>query len=191
VDRTRLFIHWFFSKCAPTPGNFCTPLPQSASPFTSDQLIDMFLVKARPFFPNPLKDIKEMAMWYHSRGFHVVPSSKRVKVVQRGISWSLYQDVQPSFSMIQKWDWSNGIILLGTNHHCFLDIDMKSEKHPDGLENFDENRLKGFCWEHTQSGGYHVFGLGRFGVMKAEPVSIRGRGAYIVTSPTPGYRVIQ
>jgi len=174
-------------------------VPLSVSPH--DALIDLFLCTCKPFFPHPgimsetlagtIADrIKLAAIWYQKQGFHVIPMGRGIKRPPNGFKWLPYQDNQPTLSMIEKWDWSYGLILLGTTRHCFLDIDTKSEAHPDGLDSFDEARIKGFAYERTKSGGYHVFGEGNMRYQKAEPVSIRGKGAYIVTAPTPGYVLV-
>lgn len=65
------------------------------------------------------------------------------------------------------------------------------EIHDKGLEKFDESRLKGWYYERTQNGGYHIFGSGFFpkgmkGLVN-NAVQIKHLGGYIVTYPTSGY----
>ena len=155
----------------------------------SDDIIDLFFNTCRPINLNPPRDINKAVVYYHNMGFHMIPKIRDEK--RPSIRWKIYQDNQPSLYIVKRWNFNNGIILLGTRTHSFLDIDIKSVEHDKGLENFDESRLKGWYYERTQNGGYHIFGSGFFpkgmkGLVN-DAVQIKHLGGYIVAYPTSGY----
>ncbi len=155
----------------------------------SDDIIDLFFKTCKPINMNPPKDINKAIVYYHSMGFHMIPKIRNEK--RPAIKWKIYQENQPPLYIAKRWNFSNGIILLGTRLHSFLDIDIKSSKHDKGLEKFDESRLKGWYYERTQNGGYHIFGSGFFpkgmrGLVN-NAVQIKHLGGYIVAYPTLGY----
>ncbi len=155
----------------------------------SDDIIDLFFNTCKPISINPPRDINKAVVYYHNMGFHMIPKIKDEK--RPAIRWKVYQENQPPLYIVKRWNFSNGIILLGTKTHSFLDIDIKSVKHNKGLENFDESRLKGWYYERTQNGGYHIFGSGFFpkgmkGLVN-DAVQIKHLGGYIVAYPTSGY----
>jgi hypothetical protein len=89
------------------------------------------------------------------------------------------------------WDFSSGLCLIvptDWRNDCYLDIDMKSDKHPDGLDKMDESILKGFHYERTKNGGYHVFGKGR-PQKPPNPHEMQLVSTLIVTYPTKGYMI--
>ncbi len=155
----------------------------------SDDIIDLFFNTCRPIRLNPPRNISDAVIYYHSRGFHMIPKIRGEK--RPAIKWKIYQENQPPLYIVKRWNFSNGIILLGTKMHSFLDIDIKSTEHDKGLENFDESRLKGWYYERTQNGGYHIFGSGFFPKGMAglinDAVQIKHLGGYIVAYPTSGY----
>lgn len=155
----------------------------------SDDIIDLFFNKCKPINLNPPRDINKAVTYYHNMGFHMIPKIRDEK--RPSIRWKIYQDNQPPLYIVKRWNFSNGIILLGTRTHSFLDIDIRSNKHDKGLENFDGSRLKGWYYERTQNGGYHIFGSGFFpkgmkGLVN-DAVQIKHLGGYIVAYPTSGY----
>lgn len=155
----------------------------------SDDIIDLFFDKCKPIHLNPPRNINDAVIYYHNRGFHMIPKIRDEK--RPSIRWKIYQDNQPPLYIVKRWNFNHGIILLGTRKHSFLDIDLRSNKHDKGLENFDESRLKGWHYERTQNGGYHIFGSGFFpkgmkGLVN-DAVQIKHLGGYIVAYPTSGY----
>ena len=155
----------------------------------SCDIIDLFFQTCNPININPPRDINKAVIYYHNIGFHMIPKIKDEK--RPAIRWKIYQENQPPLYIVKRWNFINGIILLGTRMHSFLDIDIKSDKHDKGLENFDESRLKGWYYEKTQNGGYHIFGSGFFpkgmkGLVN-NAVQIKHLGGYIVAYPTSGY----
>lgn len=155
----------------------------------SDDIIDLFFNTCKPISINPPWDINKAVTYYHNMGFHMIPKIKDEK--RPAIRWKVYQENQPPLYIVKRWNFSNGIILLGTKTHSFLDIDIRSPKHDKGLENFDESRLRGWYYERTQNGGYHIFGSGFFpkgmkGLVN-NAVQIKHLGGYIVAYPTSGY----
>jgi hypothetical protein len=155
----------------------------------SDDIIDLFFNICKPVHINPPRNINDAIIYYHSRGFHMIPKIRDEK--RPAIKWKIYQENQPSLYIVKRWNFNNGIILLGTRIHSFLDIDIRSDSHDEGLENFDESRLKGWYYERTQNGGYHIFGSGFFpkgmtGLVN-NAVQIKHLGGYIVAYPTSGY----
>jgi len=155
----------------------------------SDDIIDLFFNTCKPIRLNPPRNINDAIVYYHNMGFHMIPKVKDEK--RPAVKWKIYQENQPPLYIVKHWDFRNGIILLGTKKHSFLDIDIKSKEHDKGLENFDESRLKGWYYERTQNGGYHIFGSGFFpkgmpGLVN-DAVQIKHLGGYIVAYPTSGY----
>lgn len=155
----------------------------------NEYIIDLFFNTCKPISLNPPCDIGKAIIYYHNNGFHMIPKIKDEK--RPAVKWKVYQENQPPLYIVRRWDFSNGIILLGTRMHSFLDIDIRSAKHDKGLENFDESRLKGWYYERTKNGGYHIFGSGFFpkgmkGLVN-DAVQIKHLGGYIVAYPTPGY----
>jgi hypothetical protein len=155
----------------------------------SDDIINLFFDICKPININPPHDINKAVIYYHNMGFHIIPKIRNEK--RPAVKWKIYQENQPPLYIVKRWNFSNGIILLGTRTHSYLDIDIKSAKHDKGLENFDESRLKGWYYERTQNGGYHIFGYGFFpkgmkGLVN-DAVQIKHLGGYIVTYPTSGY----
>lgn len=155
----------------------------------SDDIIDLFFDTCKPIRLNPPRNINDAIVYYHNRGFHMIPKIRDEK--RPAIKWKIYQENQPPLYIVKRWNFNHGIILLGTKTHSFLDIDMKSAKHDKGLEDFDESRLKGWYYERTQNGGYHIFGEGFFpkgmsGLVN-DAVQIKHLGGYIVAYPTTGY----
>ncbi len=155
----------------------------------SDEIIDLFFDKCKPINLDPPRNINDAVIYYHNMGFHVIPKVKDEK--RPVVKWKIYQERQPPLYIVERWDFSNGIILLGTKTHSFLDIDIVSNMHNKGLEKFDESRLKGWYYERTQNGGYHIFGSGFFpkgmpGLVN-DAVQIKHLGGYIVAYPTYGY----
>lgn len=123
------------------------------------------------------------ALYHHSVGRHPIPRSFDKKPA---IKWKEFQDRQPTKEEILSWDWSNGIILLGTDRDCFLDVD---EKGIESLMKYKDVLLNGNHWEKTPH-GYHVFGRGNLKTkLKRGVVEIRGKGAYVVTYPTEQYTI--
>ena len=122
----------------------------------SEDIINLFFNKCKPIRLNPPRNISDAIIYYHNMGFHMIPKVKDDK--RPAVKWKVYQDNQPPLYIVKRWNFTNGIILLGTRKHSFLDIDIKSNEHNEGLENFDESRLKGWYYERTQNGGYHIFG---------------------------------
>jgi len=152
-----------------------------------DEIKHRFLTEATPWLIQPPNEIDKAAYYFCSVGGHPIPV-KEGKLP--AIKWKEWQDNKPPLERLKKWDWSKGIILLGTDNNCFLDIDIKSDKHPDGIENFNESELKGWYFERTKNGGYHVFGKGKLQSIKGKGIELLGKGRYIVTYPTPGYVVM-
>jgi|GEM_PF-3612000 len=155
----------------------------------SDDIIDLFFDTCKPVHINPPRNINDAVIYYHNRGFHMIPKIRDEK--RPSMRWKIYQDNQPPLYIVKRWNFNYGIILLGTRTHSFLDIDIRSNKHDKGLENFDESRLKGWYYERTQNGGYHIFGSGFFpkgmkGLVN-DAVQIKHLGGYIVAYPTLGY----
>lgn len=155
----------------------------------SDDIINLFFNTCKPIKLNPPYDINKAVVYYHNLGFHMIPKIRDEK--RPSIKWKIYQDNQPPFYIVKRWNFSNGIILLGTKKHSFLDIDIISNMHDKGLQNFDESCLKGWYYERTQNGGYHIFGSGFFpkgmkGLVN-DAVQIKHLGGYIVAYPTLGY----
>lgn len=155
----------------------------------SDDIIDLFFNTCKPISLNPPRDINRAVAYYHNMGFHMIPKVRDEK--RPAIKWKIYQENQPPLYIVKHWNFVNGIILLGTAKHSFLDIDIRSVEHDKGLENFDESRLKGWYYERTQNGGYHIFGSGFFpkgmkGLVN-DAVQIKHLGGYIVAYPTSGY----
>lgn len=155
----------------------------------SDDIINLFFNTCKPINLNPPLDINKAVIYYHNMGFHMIPKIRDEK--RPAVRWKIYQENQPSLYIVKRWNFNNGIILLGTRIHSFLDIDIRSDKHDKGLENFDESRLKGWYYERTQNGGYHIFGSGFFpkgmkGLVN-DAVQIKHLGGYIVAYPTFGY----
>lgn len=155
----------------------------------SEDIIDLFFDTCKPIRLNPPYDINKAVVYYHNIGFHMIPKIRGEK--RPAVKWKVYQENQPPLYIVKRWNFSNGIILLGTRTHSFLDIDIRSNEHDKGLENFDESLLKGWYYERTKNGGYHIFGSGFFpkgmkGLVN-EAVQIKHLGGYIVTYPTPGY----
>lgn len=155
----------------------------------SEDIIDLFFNTCKPIRLNPPYDINKAVVYYHKMGFHMIPKIRDEK--RPAVKWKIYQENQPPLYVVKRWNFNNGIILLGTRTHSFLDIDIRSDEHDKGLENFDESRLKGWYYERTQNGGYHIFGSGFFpkgmrGLVN-DAVQIKHLGGYIVTYPTPGY----
>ena len=163
------------------------PTYTSNDELTDIDIIKLFLDKCDPWDLKPPITIKDAVIYYYFEGAHVIPMRNGEKKPYWGLSWQEYQNRQPTKDEIVSWDWSYGICLLGTEKHCTLDIDIKSPSHPQGLANFNEDVLDGWCYERTKNGGYHVFGCGNFPVIRGDAVGIHGRGAYVVTSPTEGY----
>lgn len=157
----------------------------------SEDIIDLFFNTCKPININPPKDISKAVVYYHNMGFHIIPKVRGEK--RPAVKWKIYQENQPPSYIVKRWDFSNGVILLGTRIHSFLDIDIRSAKHDKGLENFDESRLKGWYYERTQNGGYHIFGSGFFpkgmrGLVN-DAVQIKHLGGYIIAYPTSGYTI--
>ncbi len=155
----------------------------------SEDIIDLFFDTCKPIRLNPPYDINKAVVYYHNMGFHMIPKIREEK--RPAVKWKIYQENQPPLYIVKRWNFSNGIILLGTRIHSFLDIDIKSNEHDKGLENFDESILKGWYYERTKNGGYHIFGSGFFpkgmkGLVN-DAVQIKHLGGYIVTYPTSGY----
>lgn len=155
----------------------------------SEDIIDIFFDTCKPINLNPPKDINKAVIYYHNKGFHIIPKIRDDK--RPAVKWKIYQENKPPSYIVKRWDFSNGIILLGTKMHSFLDIDIKSDSHDNGLEYFDESLLKGWYYERTQNGGYHIFGSGFFpkgmkGLVN-DAVQIKHLGGYIVAYPTSGY----
>jgi hypothetical protein len=155
----------------------------------SDDIIDLFFNTCKPINLNPPCDINRAVVYYHNMGFHIIPKIRDEK--RPAVKWKIYQENQPPLYIVRRWNFSNGIILLGTKMHSYLDIDIKSAKHDKGLESFDESLLKGWYYERTQNGGYHIFGSGFFpkgmrGLVN-DAVQIKHLGGYIVAYPTSGY----
>jgi len=181
---TKEYIFGLFSVLA--TGTKISMNTNPVARLTSNQVISNFLA-GKPWVVYPPNKNKLAALYYHSVGGHVIPMRRKEKLP--AVKWKEYQTIQPTLSQITKWDFSHGIILLGTEKHCFLDIDIKSDKHPDGIENFNESLLDGWYFERTKNGGYHVFGLGNMKSIRAPGVEIKGKGGYIVTYPTEGYKI--
>ena len=155
----------------------------------SNDIIDLFFNTCKPINLNPPHDINNAVVYYHNMGFHMIPKIRDEK--RPSVKWKIYQENQPPLYIVKRWDFSHGIILLGTRMHSFLDIDIRSDSHDKGLENFDESRLKGWYYERTKNGGYHIFGSGFFpkgmrGLVN-EAIQIKHLGGYIVAYPTSGY----
>ncbi len=155
----------------------------------SDDIIDLFFKRCKPIRINPPRNINDAIIYYHNMGFHMIPKVRDEK--RPAVKWKIYQENQPPLYIVKHWNFNNGIILLGTKRHSFLDIDIRSVEHDKGLENFDESRLKGWYYERTQNGGYHIFGSGFFpkgmkGLVN-DAVQIKHLGGYIVAYPTSGY----
>lgn len=151
-------------------------------------LIDSFFQNCKPVCLSPPVYLPHASFFFHSMGFSTIPcleGTKRPAIMK----WKPFQDRQPDISLLKKWNWNGGLILLGSHQYCFLDIDMKNEKHPNGFEHFDESRLKGWCYEKTPGGGYHVFGRGNMKTDKKfrGTAEIIGYGAYIKAFPSAGY----
>lgn len=152
-------------------------------------LIDVFFNECEPVYMSvPPSVPSEASHFFHSMGFSTIPcmiGSKRPAVMR----WKPYQDTQPSLQIMRKWNWDGGIIILGSHRYCFLDIDMKNDAHPKGFEDFDEKRLRGWCYEKTPGGGYHIFGKGNMKTDKTfrGTAEIISYGAYIKTYPSAGY----
>lgn len=163
--------------------------PNESNDVKSEDIIDLFFNTCKPIRLNPPRNINDAIVYYHNMGFHMIPKVKDEK--RPAVKWKIYQENQPPLYIVKYWDFRNGIILLGTKKHSFLDIDIKSKEHDKGLENFDESRLKGWYYERTQNGGYHIFGSGFFpkgmpGLVN-DAVQIKHLGGYIVAYPTVGY----
>jgi hypothetical protein len=153
----------------------------------SYELLKYFLDHTEPVYFSPPPVIRDAAIYYHSIGLHCIPSMKNEK--RPLVKWKQYQDIQPSIELIKKWNWSGGLILLATDHHSFLDIDIKSEKHPNGLGFLDEKTISGRMFERTKNGGYHIFGKGKLESKSIGWAEIKGKGKYILTYPTEGYKL--
>lgn len=209
-EETNRQIHWLInrrhvpkSQTEQTDERYCSVFTQAAkyndycdicnidesNNVKSEDIIDLFFKTCKPIRLNPPRDINNAIVYYHNMGFHMIPKIREEK--RPAIKWKIYQENQPPMYIVKRWNFSNGIILLGTKKHSFLDIDIKSVKHDKGLENFDESRLKGWYYERTQNGGYHIFGSGFFpkgmvGLVNYA-VQIKHLGGYIVAYPTTGY----
>lgn len=150
--------------------------------FSIDDYFNLFIptiIKKEFVPPIPL----EAALYHWSVGRHPIPRSFDKKPA---IKWKEFQDRQPTEEEIRSWDWSNGVILLGTDRDCFLDVDEKGIQY---LMKYKDVLLNGNHWEKTRH-GYHIFGKGQLKTkLKRGVVEIRGKGAYIVTYPTEGYKI--
>lgn len=178
-----------FTQAKGTNENCTDCNTEESNDIKSDDIIDLFFDTCKPIRLNPPRNINDAIVYYHSRGFHMIPKIREEK--RPAIKWKIYQENQPPLYIVKRWNFNNGIILLGTKVHSFLDIDIRSIKHDKGLENFDESRLKGWYYERTQNGGYHIFGSGFFpkgmkGLVN-DAVQIKHLGGYIVAYPTSGY----
>ena len=178
-----------FTQELETNGNLTDDNIEESNNVKSDDIIDLFFNTCKPIRLNPPRNINDAIVYYHNRGFHMIPKIMNEK--RPAVKWKIYQENQPPLYIVKRWNFNHGIILLGTKTHSFLDIDMKSDKHDKGLEDFDESRLKGWYYERTQNGGYHIFGEGFFpkgmtGLVN-NAVQIKHLGGYIVAYPTSGY----
>jgi hypothetical protein len=178
-----------FTQAIETSENIIDGNIEESNNVKSDDIIDLFFDTCKPISLNPPRNINDAIIYYHNRGFHMIPKIRDEK--RPAVKWKIYQENQPPLYIVKRWNFNHGIILLGTKMHSFLDVDMKSAKHDKGLEDFDESRLKGWYYERTQNGGYHIFGSGFFpkgmtGLVN-DAVQIKHLGGYIVAYPTSGY----
>ncbi len=127
------------------------------------------------------KDTKQVYLKHRS------PGADRFKWKRGGCDYSKL--IMTKNDIYDSWDYSNGICLIvptDWRDDVYLDIDMRSDKHPLGLEKLDESILQGYHWERTQNGGYHLFGKGR-PQKPPIPSEIQIVSTLIVTFPTNGY----
>lgn len=141
-----------------------------------------------------ISDRLDKAPWeYHKLGYHVLPKAskdcncrlcKDREHDKKGKhpslrTWKEYQYRQPTNKEIDLWDWNNGLCLLATDRHSYLDIDQKYG----GVINTHA--------EKTPRGGVHMFGLGQCKSINIQGVGeIKGFGSLIIAYPTPGYTLI-
>lgn len=169
--------------------------------YTREELIKLFYVNFKPLqidFRIP-DNVFNGAIAYFEHGFHVVPVGTEKKPL---IKWRKpidYATWQLNPSHLDKGYWDNGIAILGTDKHVFLDIDKKSNKHPDGIEQSEIERIrtlfKGWHMETSINGGLHIWAYGNLSKIDSrayinateEGLTIKGKGSYIVAAPSPGY----
>jgi len=153
--------------------------------YSIDDLIAAFSRSLPTPKMNVPSDIRAAARYYYDRGYTVLPKHPDRKTPND--NWKKYQSTRASIEETMSWDWSYGICLLAGNGHNFLDIDKRSQEHPDGVDSFDASILEGRHYERTPSGGIHIFGNGDIHTANAPGGELKGMGSLIVAYPTTGY----
>jgi len=167
-------------------------------------MLDFFFesFKPQPEFENS-SDILESAILHYQHGFHIFPVGEDKRPVGRWRNGIIdYTDFPLNPAILKKGVLDHGFACLGTSKHTFLDVDLKNDKHENGVTQSEIEkimlRFRGWHMERSKNGGLHIWGIGDlslydvracFTASDAE-ISVKGRGSYIVVYPSPGYSII-
>lgn len=155
-------------------------LPREDIPATAKEAAKYHISRGRIPLPR-YKDTKQVYL-PHRR-----PGKTRFQWKNGGTDYS--KKIMTEQDIYGAWDFDDGLCLIvpqDWRDDVYLDIDMRSPAHPQGLEKLDESILKGYSVEKTPSGGYHVFGRGR-PQKPPIPAEIAIASTLIVTYPSNGY----
>ena len=134
------------------------------------------------------------ALWYHKRGFPVVPLKAKDEPY---VKWKRFQSRLPEQSEIEEWwrdRWPDAGIAIVTGKLANLTVvDADSVDGKEAIEEYlSENFRTPICKTPRQGGGWHYYFLNvselRNSTAKIKPIlrdcDIRSEGGYVVAPPT-------